>query len=771
MITGPVSTLSRWLWNRTASYTPAFAFLVCSAALFVSTMDTRSYDPLNVVWDTQWLNALAIGFCMLAVLIWRGPIDEHRRRLLTLGCFSLFGLVAVSLVFNGTPYGYNSYWGDQKFRQAMILKFSTFWRPQDFYYHDRPPFYPPLYFWLLSLWGRIFSVEYFKLLKVGLQLIFLFGPLTVYWFWARVVSKHQAFWIALAVFSLSGLYYHSPLSIPHEFIAASIFIPWWLYYVERVRRVKTNWRFYLVGGLFGAAVLMTYYYAFLVGGLWLLVRHARVIAARLRNRPYDGKPVIAWKVLALTALFSAPYWLPLAISMAAFGNHASQREWFHVDYAGLHFLFLKFSFPGVLFFLGLIYVFRRRVAAANRSVLALVWSSAGIYVIGYVLGNMGQPILYIKANEFLSMMIGVTTGLMLAGLIRWDRRTRRARGAFGLIALILFLICCHDFSGVIRTKEVETARKSSQMDWGTDAEEMAARSGSVFLTANELLPSFFPVFVFNAINQHYSHNASQYLARHQMLLLLEKVQDPVIFHTVLRHNVYDRVDYFMPRAADNQFELWSNLSRYPDRFVARNIRFPMSTVADTAMFIPMKGEYLYQLADRDDLVTERTWHKAFSSRTDSLVFLYYVHLLKSHLNPTGARLLDSYLPIDTTGWVRLDIDASSMISGPEFKLVPDPYLVTMKDSRALLLAVEAQDQISADYRVFLHLYPSESGRLFDNFDFTTQSPSSRWQIRDREVCCRLLPINSKYERLHVGLFNDNGRSGPGWTLKIPPVVR
>ncbi|MCX6834713.1 MAG: hypothetical protein NTW07_06190 [candidate division Zixibacteria bacterium] len=716
----------RWCKERAAPYGPAIVFVVCGLALFVSTLDVRPFNTDDVSWDLQWLNAWALGFCFLSYILWRGRIDERTRRVLLLGCFSIFGFVAVSLIFNGTPYSINSYWGDQKFRQAMLLKFSTFIVPHDFYYKNRPPFYPPFYFWLLSLWGRVFSVEYYKLLKVGSQLMYLLGPALVYWFWVRVVSKHQAFWIALAVFTLGGFYYNWPLGIPHEFIAGSLFIPWWLFYVEQVRCSQTGWKYYLFGGLIGAGIFMTYYYAFVVGGVWLAFKLVRRLLAR-------GAPADEWSRLLRGC------------------NHASQREWFHNDYAGLHFLFLKFTFPGFLFLFALIYSFRLRVSPIYHALLALVWSAAGVYLVGYLLGNMGQPILYIKANEFLYVMGGVMAGLMLAGLIRWDRRTHRARGTFGLIALILLLICFHDFSGLVRSKEVETARTSKLMDWGTDAKEMAERAGSVFLTANELLPSFFPIYVFNAINQHYSHNSGQYISRHQLLVLLEELQDP------------------LPRIADGQFELWSNLSRYPDRFVARTMRFPQSIVADPALFIPRKGEYLYQVADSITSTSSFRFQRTFSSASDSLIYLFKVNLLKSHLDDAGRRLIEEYLPIDTTYWYRLNKTTSKNVLGSGFGLVDGAYLIPRGDSLVLLMALELREPTNIDYRIFLHLYPSNGYTFFDNYDFLPSSPTSTWQKWDQRVCYRIFPASPIHNRLHLGLFLDAERTGPGWWSDFPQL--
>lgn len=737
-------------------------------ALSLNSHAPREYDESQLTWDQQWLNAWILLFCGVLVVLWRVDGPLWLKRWLLLVGLSVFAFVAASLILSGTPFSWNSYWGDQKFRQAMILKFMVFAWPVDFYYKELPSFYPPFYYYLLSLYGKIFSVEYFKLLKIGSLLLYLLSPLMLYLLWARIVSRWQAVFIAVATLVFCGTYFSMPLPLPHEYLAHAVFVPWWLGWIQGLSRQRPGWWFYLSGGLIGGLAFMTYYYAFFVGAL--------VLAANLSSRWFGSsreesmrgfRPAKAIAVLGLAALFSTPYWLPLAISMFTFGSHPAQREWFHASYAAIHFRFLELSWPGILFLAGLVYSFRRRRTLIHRALLHLIAASVGLYVIGYILGNIGQPILYMKANEFLYVVGGAVIGLMVTALLRYERKGGITRGTVGLLAVVLLVIFFHDFSQTVRSREIVTARKAELMDWGVELHDAEITKGSVFLTAHEVLPSFLPIFVFNAINQHYAHPASRYLDRHRFLYLLQGITDPYLFYLALRYNTYDQVDYFMPREADGRFELWSNLSRYPDRFVANTMSFSKDVVSDPAFVSPEKGVHLYRLVDRADPPPNNQAVSDDRPVAAQLFDKYRMLLLEKHLTEEGLTEWHRYLGEDSLILIRLEGSSVGNVFGDEISMPYQPVLVETADSLHLLTCFEAARTVSERYRIFLHVYDSNPIEGFSNFDFVPKQHTSTWGQGDLVFCNRAFPKNEEYESFHLGFFNDKGRVGSGWKCKIP----
>ncbi|UCD18249.1 MAG: arabinofuranosyltransferase, partial [Candidatus Zixiibacteriota bacterium] len=160
--------------------------------LFLYSLPGKRFSEELLITDMIWLDAWGLASYMVLVVVWAAKMHWRLKARLLVAIFSVYGFITVCLILDGTPFGMNAYWGDQKFRQAMILKLIEFFPPVDFYYRDLPPFYPPVYYFLLSLVGRVFSLEAFRMIKAGTMLIYLVGPFLLYLMWRRIVSPFQA---------------------------------------------------------------------------------------------------------------------------------------------------------------------------------------------------------------------------------------------------------------------------------------------------------------------------------------------------------------------------------------------------------------------------------------------------------------------------------------------------------------------------------------------------------------------------------------------------
>jgi len=214
---------------------PIILFILGGCYLFFGALETKIFTEELLIWDCIRLDFWALLFCFVIIFIWRSGLSWQSRSVLLLSSLAIYALVTVGLIFDGTPFSINAYWGDQKFRTAMIAKYLSFGNFTDVFYRGLPPFYPPLYYFLLSLYARVFSIEAFKMIKIGNLLIYLFGPFILYFLWKRLVSPLQAFLITFFTFLFCSLGKITPLVSPHAFIGNTVFIPWWLYYIERVK--------------------------------------------------------------------------------------------------------------------------------------------------------------------------------------------------------------------------------------------------------------------------------------------------------------------------------------------------------------------------------------------------------------------------------------------------------------------------------------------------------------------------------------------------------
>ncbi|MEW5923661.1 MAG: arabinofuranosyltransferase, partial [Candidatus Zixiibacteriota bacterium] len=540
-------------------------YIIFGAYLFLYAYPAKPYSETGIIWDMIWLDAWALSFFFIVIAVWRSDYSRQLKYILSLLGLSLFGFIAVNLFFDGTPFGLNAYWGDQKFRLAMIQKIITFGWNTDFYYKDLPPFYPSLYYYILAMYARLFSLEAYKMLKIGSMLIYAVGPIFLFYAWKKVLTPFRAFFIAMAAFIVCNFGMPFVFFSPPAFLANLFFIPWWLYYIERVKNPGADWKYYIWGGLAGAAIFMTYFYPFFIGGFLIICRMTLFRECSfIKSSKYFsfGK---ALGILGMSALFSIPYWLPVFISIIVNGFDRSRGGWHHIGSTGFDYSYLEFSAMGLLFLISILYMVRRRKSPLLNGLLLLIGTSIFYHLFASILGGIGRPINLAKSLHFVEMASGTVIGLFFADIFRWGRLARRMKGVLLVLLAAMSLVALNNFNGLVKHDWVKTARTSKVPTWNTDAAEMTGRAGKVFLCGYEELMSFYPVYTFIAANEHYSHPASRLKERYDFLYLLKEIDDPFLFNLALRQNIYNPIDYFMPRLDNNQFEIIVSLSNYPNR--------------------------------------------------------------------------------------------------------------------------------------------------------------------------------------------------------------
>ncbi|MBD3258434.1 hypothetical protein GF377_08370, partial [candidate division GN15 bacterium] len=213
---------------------------------------------------------------------------------------------------------------------------------------------------------------------------------------------------------------------------------------------------------------------------------------------------------------------------------------------------------------------------------------------------------------------------------RWDT----PRTWVGAAAVLLVLIAClHQVNGFVRQPTVRTARTTGVPDWGLDSDAMAERTGSVFLTINEKLFTFYPVYTFFAINEHYSHPAARLEQRLDLLDHLQQVTDPYIFNLALRENRYDHVDFFLPGLSDGSWELVAARSNYPNKYRHVYFHYDTTLTADSTLFRGQEHDHLFAVLEPAQLPATSP---DFSSRHE------LVSAIADHLTDSGRKELSRY---------------------------------------------------------------------------------------------------------------------------------
>lgn len=731
-------------------------FLLLAIYLFPYSQPIKTFSDELLIYDTIWLNAWSVAFILVTAIIWLSNLGWRAKAMLGVMTLGIYGFIELGLIFDGTPFSTYGYWGDQKFRQAMILKFMTLGYPTDFYYKDLPPFYPPLLYLVLAAIGKIFSLPAYQMLKVGGQLVVLLCPWLLFGLWRPLVGSMRAWLVVLFTFLVCASPTPYVLSAPHAFVAVMIFIPWWLRYVENVRGLTSAPRHWLTGGLLGAVILSTYFYPVMVGLFLIAVRFLVGRLWKLFGPPPGFKWSRALGVLLMSAVLSAWYWLPAVWSVAQAGFDRSRGEWHHIDSASIGLLFTNITWSGLLFLGGIAFSLRRRTSLIHRSLLVLIAIIVPYLLFGSILGALDRPINLVKAREMLIVFAGPFIGLAAAALWRRGNRPRTKWLVPGL-AVAALLVLCNQFNTFAKTDVVKTARTAYVPSWNTDSAEMQRRAGSVFLCGEETFPSFYPVYTFLAANEHYSNPACRFKRRYDLLELLEKVDDPRIVNLVLRTNKYDKVEYFMPYRGDTGYEITISLSNYPNQYYTRVFKYPIAMFADTALYRRQRGDNLYE-------VTTPTASEGFKYvrrwSGDTLVNLMQMALIRDHLRPDGQAEFDRYLEADWSNWRRPPEAEKAPVFGDTFQL-KDLRLVAEGDSLHLLMAFEALKVLPRQLKVMVHLFIDDQ---MTNYDFSPENPTSNWPRYETIICRHTIPRPDRPFRLFIGLYDRLGNL-PG-TLRV-----
>ncbi|MFQ5453950.1 MAG: hypothetical protein ACE5D6_07160, partial [Candidatus Zixiibacteriota bacterium] len=280
-------------------------FLYNQFANYTYLSDQNNYDILRAkLWTIGWLLISTI------IIYWKR--NSSHAPAFTVLAISVYFVILYGILFQGTEYGLNGHWGDNGNRLALICKMMAFKSMfYDWYLKDLPSFYPPLWFVIMAIYGKLLNIEAYQTIKFGYLLVFLVYPWLLFFSWKKLVSPLTS---AAITFATIFIGYKYLLWVHYQHITASLFLPWWLYYFERATEKKEmldmNWRFYLKGAIYGGILFMTYYYWFFIAfsalPFVLLLKYIETKSFKLIWDNLKSKAILMFGV----AIVSMVYWLP-----------------------------------------------------------------------------------------------------------------------------------------------------------------------------------------------------------------------------------------------------------------------------------------------------------------------------------------------------------------------------------------------------------------------------------------------------------------------------
>ncbi len=567
----------------------ALAIYLGIARVFPSHLESPFLDSL--------LRLGALVFVGLLALVWRAGKSAHYKAALAIGVLSLFLVFVVALPLSQTSYAPGGVIGDRLFELAQIATFADSPQNRDFAYKDLPAFYPPLYYYLLGRLAAFSGLATYKVMKYGFLLLAFLLPWLTGGLWRPVSGPGRAAVLTLIL----TLAIYQDWGKPQVWLSLFLFVPWWLGWVETQppSERRARWLWFLAGGLLGAAVFMLQYYWFLIAGVALL------LGGWLKAAPGSDPPRLANKLwmLMTAALFSSLYWGPLLLSLLQTGQvEALQNRFWDPGFLRFELPFLNPTINGLFLLLGFVWLLGRwRSQPLAAALLRLALACWLWLALGYGLILLNQPILAVKANELLLVVLGAAACLavfeILEHLLARPRPGEWLRAAGPVLTLALALNFAFRLAlGFGVAEPIVTARQAAYPTALVAAYQQAAASSSGIALVDthyrELLV-YQPLNLYVMWNPHFNHPAARLSQRLDALKHLSRTADPAAFAARAAEMPGGPIELFLLRPTAAGYVLETYADDFPNPSHTLTFEFSESQFGDDHFEKVQVDEYVF----------------------------------------------------------------------------------------------------------------------------------------------------------------------------------
>ena len=222
--------------------------------------------------------------------------------------------------------------GDEVFIFAFFTKVLSGQPFNDFYYGWLPPFYPPLYFWVVGTFSRLFTNNGITAAKIGVIFILAIWFILPYlWqkiFWVKIalkkgdpIIKSPWFWLLGPFIFFISLDFDNIIVKPYETLPALFCVILIGMVAENFNLDKWNYKNYFFIGLSGGILFLTYYF------WWFVMIPALFFLALISKNKIKNLTRIIF-IGIIIFITASPYLIPLLISFIKFGTENWQAIFF-----------------------------------------------------------------------------------------------------------------------------------------------------------------------------------------------------------------------------------------------------------------------------------------------------------------------------------------------------------------------------------------------------------------------------------------------------------
>lgn len=482
--------------------------------------------------------------------------------------------------------------GDELTIAAMYESFahSSFW--SDFAFRDLPPFYPPAWFWLFALPGRIFDWNGIQLAKLATFSFLLFFPVLVYYLLVLFrrgkdadengggrISSFLAPLLIITILDKDLL-----IGKPYEVLAGVATIYWVVAVYADVSRSEWSWKRTLFYGLTAGLIFMTYY-------LWLVF--AAIVFTLLGLEIPRGGEWSYYKRLLLIVpvaiLASLPFLGPLILSYANHGTENWQVAFFIPDGLDLWLpMFANLSLNNLVLLGGLFVLIFYRQNKFIKPLLYFVLAAFAWWLMGLVTLYFGAPFQEFRGFYLLaplSLAIGAAFGIERLWLKYGIDAKENWRVTLGVIGILFFVsqsifgLFVDDYR---RHNEKNPLPKISAEARGV-IDYIAADAKAADRLTLHTMPQIMAFTSLNSLiyfNQHNSHPAANFSQRFYLVKSMAAARTSEELRNIAAESPFGKIERFIFFSDKDYYYLYFHLDKFGAGIRTEEVKFSKKLFAE-----------------------------------------------------------------------------------------------------------------------------------------------------------------------------------------------
>ena len=489
----------------------------------------------SLIQALAWIKIIAgLSLAMWLFLIYKKPRPMYLGASIGLGLASFYAVMSKPLA--------KMFWGnngDEIFILTFLAKVISGQPFHDFFYNWLPPFYPPLYFWLAGLAGKLLGLTAVGAAKLGVIAVLISWflvlgiGLKIYWIKIREAEWGETWmWLGYAAVFLIMIDFNDLLIKPYEALSALLGVAWIALLNKTLSDGHWTKRHYAFFGIAGGLLILTYYF------WWLIFISALIVLLRFQSRPFVAlKRLLVLGVIVVVV--SSIYFGPLFFSWWQYGSENWQARFFHWSHLVSVLPWQILSWTGLLWLMGWLLAWRYRTVPVVRTALVVALGSYLYYfanlflLVGRGLSFQAQKPFPLLPAAALALAIGYgAVELWHHKIANWSPKRRQLL----VLAVVLLYWSLLPWHGFIDNKEVLTQLGKDMVV--PTAKDLAEKikvavpnyEQRTWLSSNlPELGAYLPLSYMVAYNPHFSHQAVKYSDRLASLKLAVNAKTPEDF--------------------------------------------------------------------------------------------------------------------------------------------------------------------------------------------------------------------------------------------------